>query len=162
MKEIPPGYVTMDDEDYEALSALKWYAEVVPGRNAVYARKNIYKGSDGWGILRMHTVLTGWPIVDHIDGNGLNNQRANLRAATKSQNSRNVAVRSDNTSGFKGVSWDKVARKWRAYISVDRKRKFLGYYTDPAEAALAYDRAALAASGEFAWLNFPPTTSRTS
>lgn len=92
--------------------------------------------------------------IDHIDGNKTNNQRKNLRSATRSQNARNRKIQSNNTSGFKGVCWDKDRNKYRAYIRVDYKLIHLGYFDDPIEAARVYDKAAILYFGEFAKLNF--------
>lgn len=94
------------------------------------------------------------PDVDHKDGNGLNNQRSNLRTATRAQNARNRRIRTDNTSGFKGVTWRKDLGKWNAFIEIKTKRIHLGYFTDPMEAACAYDMAAVKYFGEFAHCNF--------
>ena len=91
--------------------------------------------------------------VDHVDGNGLNNRRSNLRIATGGENSRNQRLAKNNISGYKGVRWE--ANKWRARIMLNDKLKHLGYFTDPIEAAKAYDKAAVELFGEFARLNFP-------
>ncbi|WP_420796654.1 AP2 domain-containing protein [Brevibacillus agri] len=93
-------------------------------------------------------------FVDHIDGNKLNNVRSNLRLATKAGNQRNQRIRSDNTSGFRGVYWCKKSGKWRAQITVNNKRIALGSYDDAASAASAYNEAALRLHGEFAKINY--------
>jgi hypothetical protein len=93
--------------------------------------------------------------VDHEDGNGLNNQRSNLRIASPTQNQGNARRRKDNTSGYKGVSWYRRTNKWKAHIRVDKKLRHLGYFIDLTDAARAYDAAALEHFGEFAHLNFP-------
>lgn len=109
----------------------------------------------------MHRLLIpDVPEVDHKDGDGLNNQRSNLRAATSAQNQANkrsilsVGGR-PASSRFKGLCWFARHQKWQVNIRVDKKRRFLGYFADEIEAALAYDAAAREAWGEFAWLNFP-------
>lgn len=91
--------------------------------------------------------------VDHRDGDGLNNQRHNLRIATSSQNQGNQCKTQGRTSRFKGVSWAKRHGKWVAQIQVKRRSKNLGYFRREEEAAAAYDQAALRFFGEFARLN---------
>lgn len=93
--------------------------------------------------------------VDHKNQNRADCRRQNLREATHSQNGANCGLRSDNSSGFKGVSQDCRAGTWQAYIRVNGKRKSLKYWRTPEDAARAYDRAALILFGEFACTNFP-------
>ena len=88
--------------------------------------------------------------IDHIDGNGLNNDIENLRAATRSQNGSNRGAQKNNTSGFKGVSWHKKAQKWQAQIIADRKHRYLGYFDTPEAAHEAYKAAAIKLHKEFA------------
>jgi hypothetical protein len=108
------------------------------------------------GIVYMHTMLVkapfGW-VVDHIDGNKLNNLTVNLRACQQIDNARNRKnISKNNTSGYKGVS--KTAEgKWRARITDNRKEVRLGHYDTQEEAALAYNKAALEIYGEFAAIN---------
>lgn len=100
----------------------------------------------------MHQLLLpGVEEVDHISGDGLDNRRLNIRAATRQGNAANIGPQRNNASGFKGVVWQPDRGKWAAYS----RRRFLGRFVSPIEAALAYDRAARSAFGEFAWLNFP-------
>jgi hypothetical protein len=95
-------------------------------------------------------------LVDHINGNGLDNRRANLRLATYTQNNWNNRQRVERySSKYRGVSWHKRWGKWSAVISVKGRKKHLGYYRDEKEAAEAFDRAAKKYRGEFAVLNFP-------
>ena len=94
-------------------------------------------------------------VVDHINHNGLDNRKANLRLATVAQNAWN-AERPIGRSGYRGVSFDKRVGRWRVAICCCGKRKQLGYFSDKHEAAKAYDRAAKKYYGEFASLNFPP------
>lgn len=88
-------------------------------------------------------------LVDHIDGNGLNCRRENLRVTDHTGNACNASLRSDNTSGYKGVGYNKKARKWVATIQKDGKRKHVGTFATPELAAEAYARAAEELHGEF-------------
>jgi len=106
----------------------------------------------------MHILLYGklpkgldW---DHIDGNELNNQRANLRIATRSQNLANGAKHADGLNPFKGICFDKSRGKWISKICVNYKQINLGRFVTAEEAALAYDVAAKEHFGEFARTNF--------
>jgi hypothetical protein len=104
----------------------------------------------------MHRLLLGVSNdvqVDHVNGDRLDNRRANLRPATSSENMCNRK----GSASFKGVHWDKRNKKWRVSIQVKRKIVRLGRFTDPIEAARAYDEAATVHHGEFAVLNFPRT-----
>jgi hypothetical protein len=147
--ELTQGQVALvDDEDYDWLVAMgSWYAH--RSRNTFYAKRR-----SGQPKLRMHRVIMGVTDpatkVDHEDCNGLNNQRSNLRVATTVQNARNRGKTSANTSGYKGVTWVKNDRRWKAQIMVAGKQIFLGNYTDPASAAAAYDAASIKLHGEFA------------
>lgn len=93
-----------------------------------------------------------WPKgqLDHIDGNRANNRIANLRIATTAQNAANSRAHRDNRSGFKGVSWSKVAKRWIAQISRAGQYRYLGYFDTPEEAHAAYCEAARELHGEFA------------
>lgn len=93
-----------------------------------------------------------WPVdeIDHIDGNRANNCIRNLRQATRSQNGINTRLKSDNTSGLKGVSWHKAAGKWSAEIHCNKKKSYLGLFNTKDEAFAAYTAAALTLHGEFA------------
>lgn len=157
MIEVPltRGLVAViDDEDAAAvLAAGPWHA--VPGATTHYARRAVWSGGRAHQVS-LHTFLTGWSRVDHADGDGLNNRRANLRPATNAQNGQNRAIQRNNASGYKGVSWHRGA--WRAVIWLDGRSVHLGRYADPADAARAYDAAAREAFGEFARVNFPEVT----
>lgn len=159
MKQIPltqGKYALVDDEDYEYLNQWKWQAYTSKTRQTYYATR-----TDRTNIKRtvfMHKeILNSDKEVDHIDGNGLNNQKSNLREAEHFQNVFNQRRRITNTSGFKGVikrtKWY-GNKPWRARISVKGKRIDLGCYTTAEEAALVYDQKAKELYGEFANLNF--------
>lgn len=102
--------------------------------------------------------------TDHINGDGLDNRRENLRTATASQNRANMGKprRPDgsmHSSAYKGVSWDRSRGRWQSKVSIGGRSRNLGRYDDEIEAARAYDRAAEAHWGEFAQLNFPAAVS---
>jgi len=142
----------IDIEDYDRVAAAgPWHYVLCDGKT--YAQRRVGNRTE-----RLHTFLTGWPLVDHINGNGLDNRRVNLRPATPSQNSANTRTRL-SVSGYRGVTWFARTSRWRAHISVDGKQRHLGYFDDAAEAARVRDTAALEAFGEFARLNFPQETS---
>lgn len=150
----------VDDEDYAALSVGgKWHAH--HDKNTAYARRRVRRADgDGWVQELMHSVITGWPFVDHINGDGLDNQRANLRPVTSAQNAMNRQVRSDSLSGLKGVRRRRQrdgrwSNRWHAHIHTGGRRVFLGSFPSPEEAARAYDAAALKYFGEYARPNFP-------
>jgi hypothetical protein len=149
-------FAKVDDEDYEWLSQWRWYAnEQCPGR--FYAER-CYMGDDGRKVHpKMHRVIMGAPsnaLVDHRDGDSLNNQRYNLRVCTKSQNLCNRSATRSNTSGYKGV-FKQGEKYWMARISVGGRAIYLGNFNTPEAAAHAYDAAAIKYHGEFARLNFP-------
>lgn len=93
-------------------------------------------------------------VVDHINGDRTDNRRSNLRVATNKDNVRNQKIGKRNSSGYKGVSYDSRRGKYAAHITVDRVGRFLGYYDNAVDAAVAYDRAAAIYFGEFARPNF--------
>jgi hypothetical protein len=158
MKTIPltQGKVAIvDDEDYEELNKYKWHADDSTG--LWYAKRNV--GIEGKRTtIKMHRQLMGFPEgkeIDHINHDGLDNRRENLRVCTHGQNQRNHLRRKDNTSGLIGVSWHTIAKKWRAYIQKDKTLIHIGYFNDKTEAGHAFDNKAIELFGEFAALNFP-------
>ena len=169
MKEITltKGYVaSVDDEDFERVSQFRWRAHLSLHRDGtvrtVYVDRwrKLGKGKNNRIRQLLHRFLLGVTDpeieVDHRDGNGLNNQRYNLRMAP-TQNQQNSKVRKDNTSGFKGVHKTKGKSHWRicwlARIQVAGERVYLGSFFNPLDAAKAYDAAALKYFGEFALTN---------
>lgn len=146
-------FAIVDIEDYErTMAAGPWHADV--HRRTVYVRRNVRRPDGRRTAQRLHTFLTGWPRVDHHNGDGLDNRRTNLRQATKSQNSANADLRADNRSGFKGVRWEQRRRRWRAEIRLAGRSRWLGYFDTAEDAARAYDGAALEFFGAFACVNF--------
>jgi len=143
------GYVAVvDAADVPLVNGGKWTALVSPKRHAVYACRSV-----AGKMLLLHRLILAAPPgveVDHIDGDGLNNRRANLRLCSHADNQKNKGPRSGSRSGLKGVSWDSRAGRWRAEIAANGRRRWLGLFDDPAEAASAYEVAAKELHGEFA------------
>jgi len=143
MKLIPltQGKSAMvNDEDFDLLNSFKWFAHKMP--NTSYAERWFPGYVNGVRVVcRMHHAVIGEPPsgyeVDHIDGNGLNNCRENLRFVTRRQNMQNN-VNAVTTSRLPGVSWDKKRRKWKAYIKVNGIHKDIGRFMTEAGAFSAY------------------------
>lgn len=155
-KTIPltKGYFAkVDDADYDRLVAFSWNATVCRGKRyvKVYAARRVRSETKWISVYMHHDVMGSRTQTDHADGDGLNNQRRNLRPATNSQNQANSARYRKTKSGFRGVH--KSGRKWEAVIRVNGQLVRLGRFVDPVEAASAYNSAATVAFGEFATLN---------
>jgi hypothetical protein len=136
----------------------KWYAMWSPDTQSFYAVRNSSRLLGKRKVIYMHTVINNTPVdiyTDHVNNDTLNNTCTNLRNATREQNQRNKRKQSNNSSGYKGVSYDKQARRWMAYISINGKHSFIDYRDSPEAAAQLYDIAAINQYGEFAKLNFP-------
>ncbi len=158
MKQIKltQGKVALvDDTDYKWLNQWKWCIE--KGRSTIYAMRNVGQ-KPCRTTLTMHRIIMQAQKgrgVDHIDGDGLNNQRSNLRFCTQSQNMMNQFKRKNCTSKYKGVFWNKRERKWIVVITKQGRKLWLGRYDSEIEAAKIYDAKAKELYGEFARLNFP-------
>lgn len=148
------GMVTMvDDEDYEYLSVHRWHA--FQCRKTWYVIRSCSRKERPRRSIYMHRVILGVPagtLVDHKDGNGLNNTRSNLRVASGTQNQCNRDKQKDNTSGYKGVT--RKDGRWAAQIKYKKTCYHLGAFDDPVDAAKAYDAKARELHGEFAKVNF--------
>lgn len=146
----------VDDEDFESLSNYRWYA--AKSKYVYYARRGIWTGSK-MVLLSMHrTIMKAQPgqVVDHKDGNTLNNQKSNLRFCTYVQNNANRISKRGSGSIYKGVHWHKGSEAWRANIGVNKKQLALGSFQTEEDAARAYNTAAASIYGEFAKLNIIP------
>jgi hypothetical protein len=149
-------FALVDDEDYDWLTQWKWYASK-ESKYTFYATRMSRIGSRRIS-LKMHSALMCPPYgmeVDHVDGNGLNNQRGNLRVCTRTENCQNRRPRSGGTSKYKGVHWGRREKKWIAKIHLNGKEIYLGRSVDEDEAASIYDTKAKELFGEFARLNLP-------
>jgi hypothetical protein len=149
---VKDGHVILiDSSDLDVAQLYSWHAtKPSPANRSFYASTN-FAGSKKW----MHRVLfkaEHGVQVDHRNGNGLDNRRSNLRAASQSQNKKNLPAYANNKSGYKGVIRLTTGR-YRASIGVDGKRVYLGTYDDAETAAIAYNVAATNLHGEFARLN---------
>lgn len=156
--EIPltQGRVAVIDvEDADLIAPYKWHA--VRHRRTFYAVRAVKLDSGDRKQRYMHSVITEFATTDHINGDGLDNRRDNLRSASQSQNLGNRRKTTPGSSQFKGVSWSRPRSKWQVQIQQDGRRPRLGrhYFDDEVVAALAYDAAARRLFGEFAALNFP-------
>lgn len=148
MKTIPLNhglFALVDDADYEALSRFKWYAD--HDRRTWYAVRMSPRPNRR--VTYMHRVILGTPRglhTDHADGNGLNNQRSNIRIVTPAQNSCNITRkrRSKTSSRYRGVHWLAARGCWRAVIRSRGVSLQLGHFSSEIEAALAYNAAGLA------------------
>lgn len=142
--------VKISDEDYELVIPFRWY--VCRLGNIFYAVSSHYGRS-----IKMHRLIRGVTdenvLIDHINGDGLDNTRENLRIATKSENGRNARKRSSCSSNYKGVYFCKIKKKWAAQIHDSKKKIFLGYHSLEVDAAMAYDKQAKLLFSTFARLN---------
>ncbi len=148
-------FAKVDPDNYYRFMKYYWQTSVFG--TLYYARRTERCGNKRVTI-NMHREVLNAPkglFVDHINGDGLDNRRANLRLATPLQNSHNRQILGKGTSRFKGVSLRKDTKKWHAVIYAANKRISLGYFETEVDAAKAYDKAALKYHKEFARLNFP-------
>jgi len=142
-------YALIDNEDYNLIKTYKWYAAI--SRKKYYAVTNLNNKTKQMHRLIMN--LKKDQIIDHINGNGLDNRKSNLRLCSNKENARNRGKNINNTSGYKGVTWSKEKNKWNARICFNYKDIYLGDYKNIKDAARAYNEAAIKYHGEFAYLN---------
>lgn len=155
---LTKGHIAIVDKCDADLLQFSWQAKINPKSKTVYAQRATYYNKRK-GTCKMHRMITERMLgrvldstehVDHIDGDGLNNSRKNLRLTTISQNQQNSRLRVTNTSGYKGVSYSKDRKRWEARIEYDGKQKFLGYFDSPEQAHQAYCEKARELFGEYA------------
>jgi hypothetical protein len=152
--QLTKGFVALvDDEDFEYLNQWKWNAQI--GTHTWYAVRN-YGKRPNRKKLWMHKVIMNTPNkieTDHINNNGLDNRKENLRKCKKEENQWNIPKRKNNTSGFIGVYPNMTKKKFISKIQFGKIRIHLGSYNTIEEAAYAYDKAAIKYHGNFAKLN---------
>lgn len=155
--QLTKGQVALvNDADYESLNQYKWYAH--KWGHTYYAVRKASRSECGQPFLFMHRVILNVPNgvgTDHINGNGLDNRRLNLRNCSVAQNQWNQRLHQNNTSGYKGVDYvpEFSVKQWRAQIQFKGKRLHLGLYGTAEEAARSYDEAAWKYHGDFASTN---------
>lgn len=159
---LPKGYVAIvDDEDYESLSQFKWGVGAQKKNATVYAFRRKRQGGKQVSIL-MHREIAGAlkdEQVDHRNHCGIDNRKVNLRRVSVAQNQQNRRPRNNwknKLSKYKGVTFQTSRRgpkKWRAIMKVNGKNKHIGWFENECDAARAYNNAALAQYGEYAFLN---------
>lgn len=150
--------VLVDDEDYPLLSRHTWYIRSASVTNFYPATTLLVRDTGLRKLIAMHHMIMGVGLIDHINGNKLDNRKENLRHATYSQNGANTKKPRSNrgkipTSKYKGVSRSRTEGKWIAQIGKDDARYCLGRFNDEKEAARAYNAKALELYGEFAKIN---------
>lgn len=151
------NYAIVDDDDYNELNKFNWFAV----KNLRKNKDPVYYAKRDSGRISMHRVVINCfdksKDIDHVNHNGLDNRKENLRSCTRSQNSANSRHRPAPISGctYKGVQQKPGGKNWRAFITLDYKTEYLGTYNTAEDAAIAYDIKAIEIFGEFACLNFP-------
>jgi hypothetical protein len=149
-------WTILDPTDYYRFGGFKWC--IGGNKGKFYTIRGQMISPKDSKIVQLHRLIMDAPkglLVDHRNGDSLDNRRANLRLATYSQNQYNKRKRKNTSSRFRGVYFNKEHRKWAAFISVAGKKTYLGYFDSEIEAARVYDEAAKKHHGEFVRLNFP-------
>ena len=154
-KKYGTHVVLVDDEDFDESNKFKW--SVIKSRNTFYAIRIVNNNGNPTMVYLhrqiMNKHLQKGLIIDHINHNGLDNRKCNLRIVTVQQNQQNSTSRKNSTSKYLGVSFYKKSLKWNAKIWINNKNLHLGYYVNENDAAQAYNKAALKHFGKYANLN---------
>lgn len=141
---------TVDYKEYKNISSFKWCCTLHGGKK--YATRN----SKGNRTIYLHRQIMDFPVglvVDHINGDTLDNRRTNLRICTQKENIRNSKMFNTNTSGYRGVTFRKDRGKWASQIMINDKHISLGMYLDKKKAAKAYNTKSKELFGEFSFQN---------
>lgn len=150
-------YAKVDDEDYIMLSKRSWHVNI--GLNTSYAMTAFKKKDGTFTDIYMHRIILGLTNskihTDHIDHDGLNNQKSNLRTCTHSQNQMNKRSLKNASSKYLGVTiaHNKTKLRYKVFIQRNKKLKYLGVFDNELRAAIEYDKNAIILHGEFANLN---------
>lgn len=159
MRKINIGnglFAIIDNDDYERTKLYKWGTKYCKKSKKIQAVMSVNQSKWANSIYLHRLILNvndSKILVDHLNMDVLDNRKVNLRLATRSTNAMNRNKQSNNTSGFKGVSWDKSRNKWESYINYNRKKIHLGRFDNKKEAANSYNNAAKLYHKEFARLN---------
>jgi len=154
MKKIPLGdgkYSLVDKEDFKKFSKFRWH--IKKGRNKFYAQHCTRMGGAEYNV-KLHRAILDLnygdnKMVDHINGNGLDNRKINLRICGYPQNASNSRRYSNNSSGYKGVHWHKLKEKWQATIRYFGNKIHVGYFSTALKAKRAYNKKSKELFGEF-------------
>ncbi|MDD5189420.1 MAG: AP2 domain-containing protein [Dehalococcoidales bacterium] len=141
--------VFIDEEDLNKVEGYRWIIQYNQNTEIRYVRASVNKKA-----IYLHRLILNAKKgiqVDHINGNGLDNRKINLRVCTKAENLRNRKISKINKSGYKGVYW--YRKKWRAEIKYNGEKYYIGTFANLIEAAKAYDAKAIKLHGEFARIN---------
>ena len=145
--------VEIDSDDYDIIKVYYWRIAKKPNRDKYYIKTNINSKKH----LFLHRLIMNLYDtnleIDHIDNNTLNNKKENLRICNRTENMHNRIKYVNNKSGYKGVYFSKVLKKWHSRIQNNKEHIHLGYFNDIKDAAIAYNKAAVEYHGEYARLN---------
>ncbi len=145
----------IDDEDYNKINNFKWCADMKPVSKNYYAKRRIVENGKA-KYIQMSRFIMNCPLgmfVDHINHNTLDNRKKNLRIVNRRQNQMNKSKNKKKSSKYKGVYWDNYFKKWKAEITSNYKKTYIGSFNNEIEAALSYNKYAIKMFGSFACLN---------